>query len=117
MKSHLCQMTSLLAIGAVSGIVPAAHAAQLTATKSYKVSVFAKSVPGAYTQPDSIEVVDGHVWIGFGDGIAKDGTDGKSSSIVEFDEEGVPLHVYSVPGHNDGLKLNPKTKLLWALQN
>jgi len=117
MKSHLCQMASLLAIGAVSVIVPAAHAAQPTATKSYKISVFAKSVPGAYTQPDSIEVVDGHVWIGFGDGVAKDGTDGKSSSIVEYDEEGVPLHVYSVPGHNDGLKLDPKTKLLWALQN
>lgn len=117
MKSRLTQLASLLAASALAIVTIPVSAAQPVAAKSYKISVFAKSVPGAYTQPDSIVVVNGHVWIGFGDGVAKDGTDGKSSSIVEFDEEGVPLHAYAVPGHNDGLKLDPKTKLLWALQN
>lgn len=114
MKSRPFQFASLLAASALAVSTLPANAAPV-AVKSYKVSVFAKSVPGAYTAPDSIAVVNGHVWVGFG--VAKDGTDGKSSSIVEFDEEGIPLHVYAVPGHNDGLKLDLKTKLLWALQN
>jgi len=95
----------------------AAAFAQVTAVVPYTVSTFATSVPGVYTQPDSIAVLDGHVFVGFGNGVSTTGSDGKSSTIVEYDRNGNVITTYSVKGHNDGLKVNPLTKHLWSLQN
>ncbi|HUD63266.1 MAG TPA: hypothetical protein VMQ17_01745 [Candidatus Sulfotelmatobacter sp.] len=95
----------------------AAAFAQVSAVAPYTVSTFATSVPGVYTQPDSIAVLDGHVFIGFGNGAAPDGSDGKSSTIVEYDRNGNVITTYSVKGHNDGLKVNPLTHHLWSMQN
>jgi hypothetical protein len=83
----------------------------------YQMHVFAQGVTGVYTQPDSIAILNGHVFIGYGDGVAKDGSDGKSSTIVEYRMNGSVVRTFSVLGHNDGLKVDPRTKLLWALQN
>jgi hypothetical protein len=83
----------------------------------YTMSVFASSVPGSYTQPDSIAFAGGNVFVGFGNGVAKDGSDGKSSTIVEYSLTGTVIKTFSVPGHNDGLKLNPETQQLWAVSN
>jgi hypothetical protein len=30
---------------------------------------------------------------------------------------GAVVHIYNVPGHSDGLKVDPVTHKLWALQN
>jgi hypothetical protein len=46
-----------------------------------------------------------------------DGSDGKSSFIIEYTMTGDQVHVYSVLGHNDGLKLNPYDGKLYAMQN
>ena len=91
--------------------------AQVTAVTPYTVSTFATSVPGVYTQPDSIAVLGNHVFIGFGNGVSTTGSDGKSSTIVEYDLSGNVITTYSVKGHNDGLRVNPKTHQLWAMQN
>lgn len=91
--------------------------AGLTVEHHYRVSVFAKSVPGKYTAPDSIAVLHDHVFIGYGNNNAPDGSDGKSSNIVEYTFSGEVVHVYTVKGHNDGLKVNPHTHELWAMQN
>src|ERR1700726_4290755 len=90
--------------------------AQLTATKGYKVSVFAKG-NDKYTKPDSIALADGHIFIGYGGPGLPDGSDGKSSYIIEYTMTGAQVHVYSVLGHNDGLKLNPDDGKLYAMQN
>jgi hypothetical protein len=95
----------------------AAAFAQVKAVAPYSVSVFATSVPGVYTQPDSIAVVGGHVFVGFGNNVSTTGSDGKSSTIVEYDRNGNVITTYCVKGHNDGLKVNPLTKHLWAMQN
>jgi|GEM_PF-5114944 len=55
--------------------------------------------------------------VGYGDGVAPDGSDGKRSTIVEYKSNGDVVTTYTVLGHNDGLRVNPKTKQLWALQN
>jgi hypothetical protein len=94
-----------------------AASGQVTAAAPYSFTVFASSVTGQYTKPDSIAVVDGHVFIGYGNNVAVDGTDGKSSTIVEYTMKGDVVKTYSVPGHNDGLRVNPRTKHLWSLQN
>src|SRR3984957_9623296 len=92
-------------------------AAQVTPSATYTVSTFATGVAGVYSAPDSIALLDGHIFIGYGNGIAPDGSDGKSSTIVEYKMNGDVVTTYSVVGHNDGLRVNPRPKKLWALQN
>lgn len=88
-----------------------------TAVKGYFVSVFAKSVQGKYTAPDSIAVLDDHIYIGYGDNNDPAGLDGKSNQIVEYDKNGHLVYIFYVVGHNDGLKVDPYTHQLWAMQN
>jgi hypothetical protein len=86
------------------------------ATSPYQLSVFA-TAPAGLSAPDSIAVLGQHVFVGYGDGNAADGSDGKSTQIVEYAMDGTVVYTYTVKGHNDGLKIDPSTHLLWALQN
>jgi hypothetical protein len=99
----------------VSGMAGVPAVAQ-TATSPYQLSVFA-SAPNGLSAPDSIAVLRDHVFVGYGDGNAPDGSDGKSTQIVEYSMQGVVEHIYTVKGHSDGLKIDPSTHRLWALQN
>jgi len=90
---------------------------QATASVPYTVSVFASGVAGSYTKPDSIAVLGNRVFIGYGNGVSTTGSDGKSSTIVEYAMNGDIVNTFSVVGHNDGLRIQPKTKKLWAMQN
>jgi hypothetical protein len=94
-----------------------AAVAQVTASVPYTVSVFATGVAGSYTKPDSIAVLGGHIFVGYGNNVSTTGSDGKSSTIVEYTMSGDVVTTYSVLGHNDGLRVNPKTKQLWSMQN
>ena len=93
-----------------------AAAAAPVVTPGFTLSVFA-TPPAGSSKPDSIAVVDGRVWIGYGDGHAPDGSDGLSNEIVEYTADGDVMRTISVKGHNDGLRLNPYTHRLWAIQN
>jgi hypothetical protein len=104
-----------LATFLVSGMAVVPAVAQ-TATPPYQLSVFA-SAPNGLSAPDSIAVLRDHVFVGYGDGNAPDGSDGKSTQIVQYSMQGVVEHTYTVKGHSDGLKIDPSTHLLWALQN
>ncbi|HTB65414.1 MAG TPA: hypothetical protein VK727_04250 [Steroidobacteraceae bacterium] len=86
------------------------------AAPPYTLAPFA-TAPTGLSAPDSIAVVGNNVFVGYGDGHAPDGSDGLSSQIVEFAMDGTVIHTFTVPGHNDGLKLDPVTHQLWALQN
>src|SRR5579863_6437177 len=88
-----------------------------TATAPYQLSVFAGGPSNGSTSPDSITVLGDHVFVGYGDGHDPAGIDGKNSEIIEYTMDGTIVHIYSVPGHSDGLKVDPSTHLLWALQN
>ena len=111
--------TSLLAssIFVIGGLIIDPAAAQPPqAASPYTLSVFA-TAPGGLSVPDSIAVLGQHVFIGYGDGHAADGSDGLNSQVVEYTADGSVVHIYTVPGHNDGLKLDPVEHQLWALQN
>lgn len=97
--------------------IPAAVQAAPKAANGYSVSVFARSVKGKYTAPDSIAVLGDHVFIGYGDGNDPAGLDGKSNQIVEYDRNGKVEFIYYVVGHNDGMKVNPYNHTIWAMQN
>lgn len=81
----------------------------------YTLKVFAKSTD-KYSQPDSITQWRDRVYVGFQNKVAKDGSDGKSSTIVEYSLEGKVKRTFSVPGHNDGLRIVGDDDL-WCLQN
>jgi hypothetical protein len=104
-------LTTFLLLG-IAGLPALAQ----TATSPYQLSVFA-SAPSGLSAPDSIAVLRDHVFVGYGDGNAPDGSDGKSTQIVEYSLNGTIEHTYTVKGHSDGLKVDPSTHLLWALQN
>jgi hypothetical protein len=113
-----CFVVTSIALGLGSGTAVLAQGAtaSLKVDPHYHVTVFAQSGSG-YSAPDSIAVLHHHVFVGYGNNIAPDGTDGKSSNIVEYTLSGEVVHVYTVVGHNDGLKVNPITHELWAMQN
>ncbi|MBV8632223.1 MAG: hypothetical protein JOZ83_14945 [Silvibacterium sp.] len=113
MNKHAALSMALLLVASVapaSGETPKAE-------KGYSISVFAKGVKGKYTAPDSIAVLHNHIFIGYGDGNDPTGADDKSNQIVEYNKEGQVVHIYTVKGHNDGLKVDPYTGKLWAMQN
>ncbi len=87
------------------------------AAAGYTLGIFARGVTGKYTAPDSIAVDRTHVYVGYGDGHKPDGSDGKNTEVVQYSLNGSVEYIYSVPGHNDGLKVDPATHILWALQN
>lgn len=119
---HLGSRTAILASVAASAlslaILSSGPASAQTASPPYTLSVFAKSVTGptGYTQPDSIVLWRDSVLVGFQNHVAKDGTDGKSSTIVQYSQSGAVERTFTVKGHNDGLRIVGDDQL-WALQN
>jgi hypothetical protein len=85
MKSPTILRLVVVGVAFLTGLVASA---QVVATGPYTVSVFTTSIPGVDFAPDSIAVLDGHVFVGYGDGAAPDGSDGKTSTIVEYTMEG-----------------------------
>lgn len=88
----------------------------VAAAHGYAISTFA-SAPAGASQPDSIIADGNHVYIGYQNGGAPDGSGGATSTIVQYSVTGAPVHTWTVAGHNDGLKVDPTTHLLWAMQN
>jgi hypothetical protein len=56
------------------------------------------------------------ILVAFRNHVAKHGSDGKSSPIVQFSLEGKPQRTFKVPGHNDSLRIVDGPNL-WCLQN
>jgi hypothetical protein len=81
----------------------------------YSLSVFARSGAG-YSQPDSIVRWKDSILVGFQNHVAKDGSDRKLSTIVQYSLDGKLQRAFSVPGHNDGLRIVGESDL-WSLQN
>jgi predicted secreted protein len=74
------------------------------------------SAPTGSSAPDSITMENGSFFVEYGNGADSTGAGG-SSTIVQYDKAGNIEHSYTVPGSVDGLKFNPYTKEIWALQN
>jgi len=89
-------------------------AATAQSVKPY--SIFATGSAVGATAPDSIAVGRGSVWVSYANGADSTGKTGKSA-IVQYDLKGKVRHQYSIAGSVDGLKLEPETGLVWALQN
>jgi hypothetical protein len=102
-----------LSITALFIAISASAQADPTVTKT---SVFATGAAVGGTGPDSVTTGDGSVWIEYGNGADPTGTGG-SSTIARYSFNGTLEQTYSISGLVDGLKVNPITGMVWALQN
>ena len=90
-----------------------------TATSPYTLTAFSGTPPAGATQPDDLAIsANGrHLWVGYGNGVDTTGRGGPSN-VVEYDiASGAVLKNINIPGHVDGLKINPVTGDVWATEN
>lgn len=93
-----------------------AQTANPVALAGYQITQFI-GPSTSYSHPDSV-VSDGtHIFVGYQNVTAKDGSDNKTSTVVEYTVNGAVLNTFTVPGHNDGLRVDPATHLVWATSN
>ncbi len=81
-----------------------------------KSSIFATG-PGGTSGLDSLTTGNGSLWAEYGNGVDSTGADGKSSTIVRYNTDGSVQQTISITGSVDGLKVDPNTGVVWALQN
>jgi hypothetical protein len=92
----------------------------VVAVPGYTVSVFTEPNSSAnvkVSNPDSAVIDQGHVFIDYQNVTAKDGSDGKKSTVVEYDMQGKFLKSWDVMGHSDGMRADPATHLIWTTSN
>lgn len=100
----------------VAALTPASGLTQVVATPPYSVTTFA-TAPSGLSAPDSVTFSSTNVFVGYGNGGAPDGSGGAMSNVVEYDFKGNTIDNFTIVGHNDGLRYNPHTNTLWAVQN
>jgi hypothetical protein len=132
---RLVTVRSSVALFALAALLVAA-AAYINAGSTLKLRTTADvdgrlpvvAIPGNHVQlftsasstvknPDSVLVAGNRVFIDYQNVTAKDGSDGKSSTVVEYDMEGKQLKQWTIPGHSDGVRMNPSTHVLWTTSN
>jgi hypothetical protein len=101
----------LLALSCMSLTMNYAQAA------SFSVQQFATGAALGATSPDSVTYGDGSLWIAYQNGAPSGGGGGGVSTVVRYSPSGAVLKTWSVPGNVDGLRIDPTTGLVWALQN
>jgi hypothetical protein len=79
-------------------------------------TVFATGAAVNGTQPDSITYGNGSLWVEYGNGAPSTNYSG-AGTIVQYSLTGSVQNTYSINGSVDGLKYNPNTGSVWALQN
>ncbi|GAC1618423.1 MAG: hypothetical protein NVS4B7_10710 [Ktedonobacteraceae bacterium] len=85
----------------------------IAALAGYQVSLFA-SGSSSYSAPDSVAVDNDHVFIDYQNSTAKDCTDKNSSTVVEYTMDGKVVKTFTIPGHSDGMRIDPSSHLVWT---
>jgi hypothetical protein len=80
-------------------------------------TIFASGTGVSATGPDSITAGNGSVWVSYTNGTDSTGGPGPGSTVVQYNTNGIVQHQYSIAGSVDGLKINPNTGMVWAMQN
>jgi len=88
----------------------------IASLNGYQISLFASST-ASYYQPASAAVDNGHVFIGYQNNTAADGSRPNTSTIVEYTMDGKVVKTFSVPGQSESLDVDPTSHLLWIIAN
>ena len=75
------------------------------------------STPNNVSGLDSITIAGKYVFVEYGNGVDSTGVIPGKSTIIQYDKDGNVVHTYAIEGSVDGLKYNPETGMVWALQN
>jgi sugar lactone lactonase YvrE len=81
-----------------------------------RMTTFATGTAVNATGPDSVALSKNSVWVSYTNGADSTGLSG-SSTIVQYKLNGEVRHTYTIAGSVDGLKVDPRTGRVWALQN
>ncbi len=109
-KSHIAaQAAAILALCATGNITPAFAA-------SFTETTFATGASVSSTDPDSVSYGGGSLWIEYSNGASSTDYSG-ASTLIQYNLNGTVRNRYSMAGDVDGLKYNPATGMVWALQN
>ena len=107
------------AVGAFAAL-PAVASAAPTAPSGYTLSTFATAPTGA-SGPDDITYLDGHVFVGWQNGVGtkgEPGTGGKAySTLVEYSRSGHAQRSWHLTGKVDGLGADQRTGTVIATVN
>jgi hypothetical protein len=101
---------------AVTLAVSAPEAAHATPTLD-SLSIFASGGAIGATGPDSVTAGNGSVWVEYGNGADSTGLSGNSTIVQYNARNGAIQNQYTISGLVDGLKIDPTSGLVWALQN
>lgn len=110
MKAWFSNLT-MRSLALAFAIAIAAHAETIRS-----ISTFATGQAVNATGPDSITVGGGSIWVSYTNGADSTGLKG-SSTVVQYKLNGSVRKTFTIAGSVDGLKIEPKTGLVWALQN
>jgi hypothetical protein len=110
----------IVAVGivfAASALTPyaPARAQSPVAVSPYSISVFATS-PSGLSQPGAVLFANDSVYVAYNNGAALDGSSG-STTVVQYSTAGAVGQMYTIPGGNATVKVEPLTGHIWALQN
>ncbi len=83
---------------------------------SFTTNVIANGSAVSATEPDSVSFGNGSLWIEYGNGASSTDYSGKST-IVQYTPSGTVQNTWLLAGSVDGVKVNPNTGMVWALQN
>jgi hypothetical protein len=112
-------IAAMVAAGALAA-VPAAASAAPVAPNGYTLHTFATAPTGA-TGPDDITYLDGHVFVGWQNGVGTKGEaapGGKTdSTLVEYSRTGRAVNSWHLTGKVDGLGADPRTHQVIATVN
>jgi hypothetical protein len=111
----------VVALGAGAALLLGAKQAVAApvAIHPYTLTALTVTPPAGATQPDDLAVSADSLklWVGYGNGVDTTGKGGPST-LVEYNlSTGAVLRNISIPGHLDGLKINPTTNEVWATEN
>jgi sugar lactone lactonase YvrE len=112
MNYFLAKQISRIAIASIALTVALSAYAQNVC----RITTFATGTAVNATGPDSITLSRNSVWVSYTNGADSTGLSG-SSTIVQYNLNGEVRHTYSIAGSVDGLKVDPRTGRVWALQN
>lgn len=82
---------------------------------SFSMQTFATGTAIGATAPDPVEYGDGSLWIAYQNGASSTG--GGASTVVRYSPAGSIVNSWSIAGNVDGLRIDPNSGSVWALQN
>jgi hypothetical protein len=91
-------------------------AASSAGAQTVQVSTFASGTAVNATGPDSIALSHNSIWVSYTNGADSTGLGG-GSTIVQYQKSGRVRSTHSIAGSVDGLKVDPETGTVWAMQN